>query len=340
MVGVFVVQSPASALYRLREKIVRGLDYSGPALFSIFSGAVKGHGQLPPYLVSAAAHESRVFPAFAKDPTAGEDWSSRFSLAANPQAELDWPIHRVVYEDAACQTVTEERPFTLIDFVACDARYSRFFAAVAKPHWRDWLAEAGEVIGNDPRSDIDRIDSVPSLLMVDPDDRLQKVIVSEKIVREARRCLSMWNSLQELGGIHNSHAEKRLIQEKAAWEESKKALLAAAQSTQTPAAAPAAASPPAASADLPESEAEKASDEAYIETPRCASCNECVQLNNKMFAYDDNKQAYIKDLDAGTYAQLVEAAENCQVAIIHPGKPRNANEPGLDELVRRAEAFA
>ena len=58
-----------------------------------------------------------------------------------------------------------------------------------------------------------------------------------------------------------------------------------------------------------------------------------------MFAYDGNKQAYIKDLNAGTYAQLVEAAENCQVAIIHPGKPRNANEAGLDELIKRAEVF-
>ena len=59
-----------------------------------------------------------------------------------------------------------------------------------------------------------------------------------------------------------------------------------------------------------------------------------------MFAYDDNKQAYIKDVNAGTYAQLVEAAESCQVAVIHPGKPRNASEPGLDELIKRAEAFA
>ena len=72
------------------------------------------------------------------------------------------------------------------------------------------------------------------------------------------------------------------------------------ESTQsTPAATPAAGNAPA------ESEPEKTSDEAYIETPRCASCNECVQVNNKMFAYDDNKQAYIKDASAGTYAQLV-----------------------------------
>ena len=59
-----------------------------------------------------------------------------------------------------------------------------------------------------------------------------------------------------------------------------------------------------------------------------------------MFAYNDNKQAYIADINAGTYAQLVEAAESCQVAIIHPGKPRNPNEPGLDELLKRAEPFA
>ena len=58
-----------------------------------------------------------------------------------------------------------------------------------------------------------------------------------------------------------------------------------------------------------------------------------------MFKYNDDKQAYIADINAGTYAQLVEAAESCQVAIIHPGKPRNPKEPGLDELMKRAEAF-
>jgi ferredoxin len=342
MAGVFVVQAPASSLYQLREKLVRGLDYAGPALFSIFSGVVEGHVPLPPYLVGAAALESRVFPAFSMDPTAGDDWASRFSLEANPQAGLDWPIHSVAYDDADCLRIVEDRPFTLIDFVACDARYGKFFAAVAKPHWQDWLAEAGKIIDSEQRGDIDRIDSVPSLLMVDSNNKLQKVIVIEKIVREARRCLSMWNSLQELGGIHNSHAEKRLIQEKAAWEESNKALLAAAAPAPetTPAALVTTAAPATAATAPAESEPEKTSDEAYIETPRCASCNECVQVNGKMFAYDDNKQAYIKDVTAGTYAQLVEAAENCQVAVIHPGKPRNAVEPGLDELVKRAEAFA
>ena len=82
-----------------------------------------------------------------------------------------------------------------------------------------------------------------------------------------------------------------------------------------------------------------ASDEAYIETPRCTSCDECTHVSNKMFAYDANKQAYIADLRAGTYRQLVEAAESCQVSVIHPGKPWDSSEPGLEELLERAQPF-
>ena len=88
-----------------------------------------------------------------------------------------------------------------------------------------------------------------------------------------------------------------------------------------------------------EAQPEISSDEPYIETPRCTTCNECTNINNKMFAYNENKQAYVANPDAGTFAQLVEAAESCQVSIIHPGKPRNPQEPGLEELLVRAEPF-
>jgi len=36
---------------------------------------------------------------------------------------------------------------------------------------------------------------------------------------------------------------------------------------------------------------------------------------------------------------LVEAAESCQVSIIHPGKPRDTTEPNLADLIARAEPF-
>jgi hypothetical protein len=36
---------------------------------------------------------------------------------------------------------------------------------------------------------------------------------------------------------------------------------------------------------------------------------------------------------------MVEAAESCQVSIIHPGKPRDQTEPNLEDLIARAELF-
>src|ERR1039458_7748986 len=77
----YVLQSSSSSLFQLREQVLRGLAYRGPALFSIFSGA--NASSLPPYLVAAAAAESRAFPSFTYDPSAGPDWASRFSLYAN-----------------------------------------------------------------------------------------------------------------------------------------------------------------------------------------------------------------------------------------------------------------
>ncbi len=331
----YVLQSASSNLYRFRERILRGLSYHGPALFSVYSGAGAAASGLPPYLMSAAAMESRAFPAFAYDPAAGSNWASRFHLEANSQVELDWPIQGFAYEDEDHQRQSQDLAFTLVDFIASDRRYAKHLARVPKEKWNGSMIPVDESLTRERKG---LPDKVPSVLMVDADNVLQKVIVDERLIREARRCREMWHSLQELGGVHNSHAEKLLAREKSAWEE-RMQKEAEAQAAVVAAAAPAVAAAALAAA-APEAEPERSSDEAYIETPRCATCNECTNINNKMFMYDGNKQAYIADIKAGTYAQLVEAAENCQVAIIHPGKPANPNEAGLDELMKRAEAFA
>jgi 4Fe-4S single cluster domain of Ferredoxin I len=137
--------------------------------------------------------------------------------------------------------------------------------------------------------------------------------------------------------VHDSHAERLLAREKAAWEAEHQTQAPAGVAPQ-PAAEVAAPGAPAGTEIEPVAPAHSR-DEAWIETARCPSCDECQMINNRMFAYDERRQAYIKDLAAGTYRQLVEAAESCQVAIIHPGKPRDPNEPGLEELLVRAESF-
>jgi ferredoxin len=80
-------------------------------------------------------------------------------------------------------------------------------------------------------------------------------------------------------------------------------------------------------------------DEPWLDTDMCTTCDDCMAINKMMFVYNDNKQAIIKDPKAGTYADLVEAAEICPAKCIHPGKPLDPNEPGLDELIARAEPF-
>jgi len=336
---VYVLQSASSNLYQFRERLLRGLGYRGPALFSVFSGASAKASDLPPYLMAAAAMESRAFPAFTYDPSAGANWASRFNLEANSQVDLDWPIQGFAYEDEEHQRVSEDLAFTLVDFVASDRRYARHLARVPRAKWNGSMIPVDESLSRERKG---LPDKVPSLLMVDADNVLQRVIVDERLIREARRCREMWHSLQELGGVHNSHAEKLLAREKKAWEErmqQEAEAIAASAPAAAPAAASAVPSAPAAASAAAEPEPERSPDEAYIETPRCSTCNECTTLNPKMFAYDGNKQAYIADINAGTYAQLVEAAESCQVSIIHPGKPRNPKEPGLEELLKRAEPF-
>ncbi|MFA5908066.1 MAG: hypothetical protein WC815_04740 [Vicinamibacterales bacterium] len=329
---VYVLQSTSSNLFQFREHLLRGLQCRGPALFSVFSGASGAASGQPPYLVAAAAMESRAFPAFVYDPSAGTNWAARFCLEANPQRDLDWPIQRFAYEDEQHQRVSEDLAFTVVDFVASDRRYARHLAGVPRAQWNGHLVPVDESLSRERKG---LPDTVPSLLMVDGDNTLHKVIVDERLIREARRCREMWHSLQELGGIHNSHAEALLARERRAWEEraQQEAAVPAA-----PAAVPAAAGPVVVTAPAVQ-EPGRSPDEAYIETVRCSTCNECTTINSKMFAYDHNKQAYIADVTAGTYAQLIEAAESCQVSVIHPGKPRNQQEPGLEDLLRRAAAF-
>ena len=282
--------------------------------------------------------DARAFPALTYDPAAGPDWASRFSLEGNPQPDRDWPVQSLAYEDEAHQRQCEDLAFTLVDFAACDRRLARHFAKVPRAKWNEKMVSVAEFAASERKG---AFTTAPCLLMVDRENRLQKLIVDDTMIREARRCLEMWRSLQELGGIHNSHAARLLEQERKIWAEElrRETELREAQPS-APAAAPVATPAAPAMAPAPiEPAAEKPSDDPYIETSRCTSCNECTQINDKMFGYDANKQASIVNPDAGTYRQLVEAAESCQVSIIHPGKPRNPNEPGLEELLARAEPF-
>lgn len=340
----YVLQSVSANLLQVKAGLLNGLHYRGPALFSVYSGCAAVPGGVPPYLNAAAAMQSRAFPTFRYDPAA-PDRASAFSIEHNPAADQAWTAHALSYEDGAHQRASENVVFTFADFVACDPRYAGHFAPVPRKSWGEHMVPvsecpAGVMLRGDPR--------VPYVLLVDHNGTLHRAIVDDRLVRETERCRATWRLLQEQGGIRNSHAERLLAREKEAWEaqharELQERMKQPPSAEQAPAAGPGPAplqAAPATPAVTPEPAAAGPSgDEPYIETPRCTSCDECTQINSVVFAYDANKQAYIANRDAATYRELVEAAESCQVSIIHPGKPRNPNEPGLDELLKRAEPF-
>jgi ferredoxin len=339
---VFVFQSTGSNLLALQARIRHGLSARVPALFSVYTATAAHSGDIPRYLVGAAAMQSRAFPAFTYDPTAGEDLASRFSLEDNPQPDRDWPVTAFDYADESLQRVSEDLAFTFADFVAADPRHADHVARVPRGAWSAYMVPVADWLTRPASGEHE----VPYLLAVDSEDTLQRLVVDDRLVKATRRCLENWHRLQELGGVHSSHAQRLLARERAAWEAQKREEIEALKAAAGGAAAvvaPAEAAPaPKAEAPAPveaEAEPERNPDEAWIETIRCSSCNECIQINDQMFAYNDNKQAYIKDLGAGTYQQLVEAAESCQIGIIHPGKPVNPKEPGLEELMERAKPF-
>jgi len=347
----YILQSASSNLYQLRDEIRRGLVYQGPALFSVFSGSVDTTPDLPLYLSAAAAMESRVFPTFTHDPAAGADLAARFSVKNNPQVEEVWPRQQFWYEDEDLQRVLEDVTFTPVDFAANDSRYAGHFADIPRDSWSEDMVPVAQYL---ELGDEEAGQKVPYVLMVDGENVLHRLVVDDQLIRLARRSSERWHTLQEHGGINNSHALALLAREREIWEREKEQeiakLRAQLEAEFARSAGPAVSAPgPVAEesavlapADVEAAEPETAappSDEPYIETPRCTTCDECTDRNNRMFAYDENKQAYIADLTAGTYRDLVEAAELCQVCIIHPGKPKNPDEPGLDELIKRAELF-
>jgi ferredoxin len=333
----FVVQTAASHLPQLATDIMEGLRCDGPALFCIYSAPDQPDCAIPHYLRCASAVESRAFPSFVYSPGRGTDWASRFFLAGSPQCDRDWPEHHFSYESTDGKEEFENLAYTGVDFLALNPRLLQHFVEVPRERWHANMVPVARYL---TLTQEEAFDKVPYVYLVDDQNRLHRVIVRRALLTFARRWLSNWRSLQELAGINNSHAQRLLERERARLDEDNRRadeVAATVQSSQPEMPAPEAV--PSEEAPAVQAAAPADSGQPYIESILCTSCDDCIQRNASMFGYDDVKQAFIKDPSAGSYREMVEAAENCPVCIIHPGKPLDPSEPDLDELQQRAAAF-
>jgi ferredoxin len=109
-----------------------------------------------------------------------------------------------------------------------------------------------------------------------------------------------------------------------------------AQAAVAPVAAPAEA---AAIEEVPEEEEVLVFDDPFIDSVLCTTCNECTAINAQLFKYNADKQAFIADETAGSFAELVKAAELCPARCIRPAKPRADDATATPELIERAAPF-
>jgi len=332
-----------------------------------------------PWLQLVAAHQSRTTPCFRYDPLAGETWAERFDLEANTDPEQEWPTYEVAYRDESGGESSRDESFTFAHAAAIDPAYRPHFRVLPREAWGDDQKEMAEYLAAprqeqrrrvpfvwvlDEKGRLARAVTTRELAFACRDRRRAWRILQELAgLRNEYARRAAEKAREEAGAeaeearrqLETAHAEElERVRAEAAGEAMERlaAVLLDLDAAPAPAARPALAAPAApavpeaagpitqeAEAFEEEEEEEISFNEPYINTMLCTTCNECTNLNSKMFEYDENRQAVIADAAAGTFEQLVKAAEKCPARCIHPGVPRPDDDTATEELVARAKPF-
>jgi pyruvate-ferredoxin/flavodoxin oxidoreductase len=378
--GAYVLQSSQGAASHLLGGVLKGLQSRRPAVFLLHSPCPPEHGIADDAATQASklAVESRAFPLLVYDPDEGPTLSDCLDLDGNPEPDEPWPSYDLAYVDDDGAEQTMELPLTIADWAASEGRFRKHFRP-ANPEtdlvpFHEFVERSAEdredavpfiyVIGEDRR--LQRIE-VSSEIVALAEDRLSFWRLLRDMAGAGPEDGEFEEQVEEL----RAEYEAKLAQLKSAYPRAVARrmaegllragnggrtigdILAEAQGlpglgpVQLDLAAPGPALAPGrmtqtavAEPSVAEEEEEGLALEPYIESARCTTCDECTRLNKRMFAYDAKKKAYIKDATAGTFRELVQAAEKCPVRIIHPGTPLNPKEKNLAKWVKRAEPFS
>ena len=372
-----VIQSTAIQPDKLFGGYVSGLSASSPSVFYVL--APKAMTDVEPYVWTGAALESRMFPEFSYDQKKGIQWGSRFDIEENPQNDKDWPTYPITVQEDSGQPFAFDLCFTFADFAAQDPLFLNQFMVIPPEYWTDDLVLFSEYLklpATEAYSKVPYIWMVDQnnvlqkiatthFISLFGQERLDfwhfiqefGGVNSYHVQRAVARTKTELSEQQaeEIAKLEKAY-ENRIeeVRQRTAGEAMEKlsAILLDLDTLGSlpaigtkKAATPIAAAPVQVEAKMPEAPKAEADEEltisaeAWLETIRCTSCNECININPNCFKYDANKQAVIADVKAATFLQLVTAAEKCPAKCIHPGQPLDSNEPGLDDLIKRADVF-
>jgi len=330
------------------------------------------------YRASKLALESRAVPFLIYDPDKGDLLSERLDLNGNPAMEEKWPAYELTYLDENDQELKMTLPVTIADWAITEGRFGKHFKKI-KPNGGDTvLLHEYMEMAEDDRVDktpfiyvqnktqhLDRYSVSDELVELtrerqnywtqlkelaglhvgaDARERIVDEMEEDFAVRMDALKLEYEGKMEALKASYPQVIANRLAQVlvQSGGDLDLSAALPAMPANLTEATELGVISAPTVAVEEPAPEVGEEDEfgaEPYVKSELCTTCDECININPKMFAYDENKKAYIKDASAGTFRQLVEAAEKCGGMAIVPGTPRNPKEKDLDKWVKRAEPF-
>ncbi|MBL8227222.1 MAG: 2-oxoacid:acceptor oxidoreductase family protein [Bryobacterales bacterium] len=338
----YILQGSQSNATHLIEGFIDGLNARRPALFNIYAACMPEHG-IGDDLAdqqSKLAVESRAYPLIRYNPDKGITAEECFDLEGNPSIETDWPTYTLQYTDEQGLKAKMELPMTFADFAVTEARFRKHFRTAPRDAWNENMVPMADYLELDAG---DRDGKFPYIWAVDKKNRLIRVIPSQSIVKSCEDRRNFWRMLKAMAGVRPQvNADEIAQRVKIEFAQTLASrLLEIAGDGNIDLAAPALALP--APSGAPAASGAPASADGYvapwIDSANCTSCDECININPKIFAYDDKKHAFIKDAKAGPYKDIVRAAEKCTAQVIHPGTPFDRNEKDADKLMKRAEKF-
>ncbi|MGH0030180.1 MAG: 2-oxoacid:acceptor oxidoreductase family protein [Myxococcota bacterium] len=340
----YVMQSTIAHPGHMIEGFIRGLKARRPALFNLYSSCQPEHGIGDDMSAHQAklAVESRAYPIFRYDPDAGETPDECFDLEGNPSPDADWPTYTLRYKDRGRER-SMEVPMTFVDFAITEARFRKHFRMAPRDAWNESMIPLAEFLTLEPD---EREGRFPFVWSVDRKGELTRLMVDAAMVASCEDRRHFWRMLRSLAGVAKEQVSREEVEADVRREvvstlAANLMRLANAEGDAAPALDLAAAG--SVPAEEPASQAAApASGDAmapWIDTEDCTSCDECVDLNPQIFAYDERGKAYIKDPGGGPYRDLVKAAERCTAQVIHPGLPRDRSEKDVEKWIQRAEKF-
>lgn len=336
--NTYVLQGTLANTSHMIEGFIDGLMTKRPALFNLYTTCQPEHGVADDLGVHQAklAVESRAYPIFKYNPDLGIKVGDAFDLSGNPEMDSIWPSYQLKYLENGREK-SMEVAMTFADFAITEARFRKHFRKAPRDTWNENMIPLVEFL--ELETD-DREGKFPFIWAVDNNQKLNRVLVAKPIVDSCEERRDFWTMLCDLAGVKKEKNEDVDIENKVRTEVVGKiaqGLMKLAGGNGNGIAELVMDEPSNVTPVESSSTGEQMA--PWLETDDCTSCDECIKINSEIFAYNNDKKAYIANADGGPYQDLVKAAEKCTAGVIHPGIPSDKSEKGIEKWITRGEKF-